>query len=70
MTQIYYAYIQLSQIGRQKYHNLVAYSQSKIHPAMFPPSPRAAYHYRLRVFHQVLVWRRLSQKDTQPLNWG
>ena len=71
MIQIYYDYIQLSQIRRQKYHNVVASSRSKIHPAMLPPSPRAAYHYRLtRVFHQVLVWRRLSQKDIQPLNWG
>ena len=38
---------------------------------MLPPSPRtAAFHYGLRVFHQVLAWRRLSQEDIQPLNWG
>ena len=35
-----------------------------------PPSPRAAFFHGLRVHHQVVVWKDLSEVDKEPLRWG
>ena len=43
---------------------------ANIDPALLPPSPRAAYYHGLRVYHQMKVWRNLSDIDLDPLNWG
>ena len=44
--------------------------RANIDPAVLPPSPRAAFFHGLRVHHQVLVWKDLSQVDKDPLRWG
>ena len=62
--------LNLSRVRRQIYYNLVVSSRSKIQLAMLPSCLRTAFHHGLRVFHQVLVWRRLSAEDIPPLNWG
>ncbi|XP_065662608.1 zinc finger BED domain-containing protein 5-like [Hydra vulgaris] len=33
-------------------------------------APRAAYYHGLRVYHQIKVWRNLSNVDLDPLSWG
>ena len=38
---------------------------SKIDPALFPPSPQAAFLHGLRVYHQIMVWKDLSNADIE-----
>ena len=45
-------------------------NRSHVYPALLSPSPRAAYHHSLRVYHQLKVWRTLSNSDLKPLSWG
>ena len=44
--------------------------RSKIDPALLPSSPRAAVYHRFRVYHQVQVWKQLSNVDKDPLREG
>ncbi|CAK8688755.1 unnamed protein product [Clavelina lepadiformis] len=60
----------LSQIRKQKYEEMVMSNRSHVDPALLPPSPRTAYHHGLRVYHQLKVWRTLSNSDLKPLSWG
>ena len=43
---------------------------SKIDPALLPPSPRATFFHGLRIHHQIVVWKDLSEVDKEPLRWG
>ena len=49
---------------------MVAADRAKIDPAILPPSPRAAHFHGLRVYHQLQVWKTLSDKDLEPTKWG
>ena len=49
---------------------MVLSDRANIDPALLPPSPRAAYYHGLRVYHQIQVWIKLSEKDINPMNWG
>ena len=49
---------------------MIASNRARIDPALLPPSPQAAYFHGLRVYHQLEVWRSLSNSDLEPLNWG
>ena len=60
----------LQQIRKHKYDAMVASDRSKIDPAILPPSPRAAFYHGLRVYHQVMVRKELSDVDNDPLRWG
>lgn len=60
----------LQEIRKQKYDSMVAGNRAKIDPALLPPSPRAAFFHGLRVYHQIRVWRKLSDTDLEPLSWG
>ena len=42
---------------------------AKIHPSLLPPSPRVAYYHGLCVYHQIKVWKALSDTDLQPIQW-
>ena len=43
---------------------------SKIDPVLLPPSHRSAFYHDLRVYHQIAVWKDLSDADKDPLHWG
>ena len=60
----------LQQTRRHNYEAMIAADRSKIDPAILPPSPRAAFYYGLRVYHQILVWKGLKETDVHPLRWG
>ena len=60
----------LQQIRKQKYEEMINSDRAHIGPSVLPPSPRAAYYHGLRVYHQVRIWRCLSEIDLDPLNWG
>lgn len=49
---------------------MVSSNRANIDPAVLPPSPRAAYYHGLRVYHQINVWRQLSDGDIDPVSWG
>ena len=49
---------------------MVASNRLSIDPAHLPPSTRAAYFRGLRAYHQINVWRKLSDNDIDPLKWG
>ena len=49
---------------------MAASNRSKIDPVLLPPSPRAAFFHGLRVHHQIVVWKDLSEVDKEPLRWG
>ncbi|KAG1667386.1 hypothetical protein GQR58_018489 [Nymphon striatum] len=57
----------LKQIRKHKYEELILSNRTHIDPAILPPSPRAAYFHGLRVYHQIRVWRKLSDSDLEPL---
>ena len=60
----------LAECRKQKYNEMVLSDKSRIDPSNLPPSPRAAFHHGLRVYHQITVWRTLSDSDIEPLKWG
>lgn len=60
----------LQRIRKEKYDQMVSVNRAKIDPANLPPSPRAAYYHGLRVYHQLHVWKALSDHDLEPRRWG
>ena len=53
----------LHKIRRLKYDEMVLSNRRKIEPAELPPSSRAACFHGLRVYHQVLIWAQLRERD-------
>ena len=49
---------------------MIRADRAKIHPSLLPPSPRAACYHGLRVYHQIKVWKALSDTDLEPIQWG
>ena len=49
---------------------MVSFYCASIDPALLQPSPRTVYYHGLRVYHQVDVWRNLSDDDNDLLSWG
>ena len=41
-----------------------------LQPERLPPTERAAFSHSLRVHHQVILWRELSNKELDPTQWG
>ena len=60
----------LQQIRMIKYHEMVSPHCAGIDPALLLPSPRATYYHGLRIYHQMNVWRKLSDNHIDPLSWG
>ena len=67
---LYSSTFNLQQIRKQKYDTMATSYRSEIDPALLPPSPMAAFFYGLRVHHQIVVWKDLSEVDKEPLRWG
>lgn len=57
-------------IRKKKYEAMVMSNRSNLDPSSLPPSPRAAFFHGLRVFHQLKVWKSLSNNDIEPCKWG
>ena len=49
---------------------MAASHRSKIYPVLLLPFPRAVFFHDLRVHHQIVVWKDLSEVDKEPLRWG
>lgn len=49
---------------------MVSIDRSSIDTTLFPPTSRATYYHNLRVYHQMNVWRKLSDDNIDPLSWG
>ena len=61
---------QLPQIRKRRYDEMVGADRARINPSQLPPSPRAAYYHGLCVYHQIKVWKALSDTDLEPIQWG
>ena len=62
--------VQLKKLRLHRYQEMVSKPKIDIDPSGLPPSPRAAYYHGLRVYHQIMVWKKLSPIDLDPLSWG
>ena len=51
----------------KKYNDMVAADCSKVDPALLPPSPSAAFHHGLQVYHQIQIWKQLSDVEKDPV---
>ena len=60
----------LSQLRRKKYDEMVSSDRKEIDLSVLPPSPRAAFHHSIRVYHQIRVSTALSENDMDALMWG
>ena len=49
---------------------MVRTDRARIDPSLLPPSPRAAYYHELCVYHQIKVWKALSDTGLKPIQWG
>ena len=50
---------------------MVGADRSKVDPALLSPSTREAFYHRLRVCHQIQIWKQLSdvEKDLLRQEW-
>jgi hypothetical protein len=48
----------------------VCQSLATLQPEKLPPTERSAFLHVLRVHHQVVVWKNLSNDDLDPCQWG
>ena len=49
---------------------MVISDRKSLEPACLPPTARAFHFHGLRTYHQIKVWRKLSDKDQDPTTWG
>ena len=59
----------LQQIRKQKYNDMVAADHSIVDPALLPPSSRAAFYHGLQVYHQIQIWKQLTDVEKTRLRW-
>ena len=45
-------------------------STGNIDPQKFPPTERAAHYHSLRVHLQAIMWKKLTNDDLDPKQWG
>ena len=60
----------IAEIRHSKYENMVISDRKSLDPAYLPPTARAAHFHGQRVYHQLKVWRNLSDQDENPSSWG
>ena len=49
---------------------MVRADRATMDPSLLPPYPRAAYYHGLRVYHQIKVWKALSDTELEPIQLG
>ncbi len=60
----------LNSLRYAKFMEMVTSSKSSLDPQKLPPTERAAYFHSLRVHLQVILWRKLTNNDLDPQQWG
>ena len=65
--RIYSPSDQLPQTRKRRYDEMVRTDRPKIDPSLLPPSPGAAYYHGLYVYHQIKVWKALSDTYLEPI---
>ena len=53
----------------RRHDEMVRTDRAKINPSLLPPSPRASYYHGLRVYHQIIRWKALSDTDLEQIQW-
>ena len=55
-----------------KYMDMVASNSTSLDPQKLPPTERAAFYHSLRVYLQIMLWKRLLNEhdDLDPQQWG
>ena len=67
---LYSASSTLQQIRKQEYNEMVEVDCSKVDPAFVPPSSKVAFYHGHQVYHQIQIWKQLSDVEKEPLRWG
>ena len=49
---------------------MVRTDRASIDPSLLPSSSRAAHYHGLCVYHQIKLWKALSDADLEPIQWG
>ena len=60
----------MPQIRKRRYDEIVRTDGASIDSSLLPPSTTAAYYHGLSVYHQIKVWKALSDNDLEPIQWG
>ena len=60
----------LNRLRFTKFMEMVSSNKTSLDPQKLPPTERAAYFHSLRVHLQVLLWRKLTNSDLDPVQWG
>ena len=60
----------LNRLRYAKFMEMVSSAKTSIDPQKLPPTERAAYFHSLRVHLQVILWKRLTNADLDPQQWG
>lgn len=60
----------LNTLRYAKFMEIVSSSKSSLDPQKLPPTERAAYFHSLRVHLQIILWKKLTNNDLDPKQWG
>ena len=60
----------LNSLRYTKFMEMVSSSKAPLDPQKLPPTERAAHYHSLRVHLQVIIWKKLSNNDLDPKQWG
>ena len=59
----------LDKLRLERFQQKIATSVSFVRPENLPPTSSAAKFHSLRVYHQVQVWKGVTNRDPQTLGW-
>ena len=60
----------LNNLRYAKFMEIVSSSKATLDPQKLPPTERAAFFHSLRVHLQVIPWKKLTNSDMDPKQWG
>ena len=60
----------LNSLRYTKFMEMVSSSKAPLDPQKLSPTERAAHYHSLRVHLQVVIWKKLSNNDLDPKQWG
>ena len=60
----------LNNLRYTKFMEMVSSSKASLDPQKLPPTERAAHYHSLRVHLQVMIWKKLSNNNLDPKQWG
>ena len=53
----------------RRYDEMVTTDRATINLSLLPPSPRSSQYHGLRVYHQIIRWKPLSDTDLEQIQW-